>query len=49
MKGGSMRTYWIWLHDRTTRVCEGTGLKDVDLFLRQEGIPRENVLAVICW
>ena len=42
-------TYWILLRDWTARVCEGKGLRSVDAYLKGEGIPEENVLAVICW
>lgn len=42
-------TYWILLRDWTARVCEGKGLRSVDAYLKGEDIPKENVLAVICW
>ena len=42
-------TYWILLRDWTARGCEGQGLRSVDAYLKGEGIPKENVLAVICW
>ena len=44
-----MRRDALLLRDWTARVCEGKGLRSVDAYLKGEGIPKENVLAVICW